>query len=103
MSNYRRDTMVKESIWTRQRRLQKEEQKLLTKLSFDFNSLAVELDNKDWDSATITAREVTDISAQLKSLTRELEDVDWIVESFDKINERMEKLEDILVEEGIGI
>jgi hypothetical protein len=95
--------MIKESIWSRQRRLKKDEKDILEVLRNDFRSMSVELDNDDWKAAAVSSDSITTACIKLHRMKDEIEDVDWIVGSFDRINERMEQLETALTEAGIGI
>ena len=89
---------MRDSIWTRQRKLHQQEQAILKDLRQTFKDLSVELDNDDWRAAATSARSVADLCDELTPITIEIEDVDWIVASFDRINERMEKLDQIVAD-----
>jgi hypothetical protein len=94
---------IRENIWTRQRKLQDREKDLLGAIRSTFKGLVAELDHDDWRSAAISADELTGFCVEQEKLEIELEDVTWIVDSFARINERMEQLESTLMEAGIGI
>jgi hypothetical protein len=94
---------IRENIWTRQRKLQVREKDLLGAIRSTFKGLVAELDHDDWRSAAISADELTGFCVEQEKLEIELFDVTGIVDAFDRINERMEKLESTLIEEGIGI
>ena len=98
MKNY-----FQESIWTRQRKLQDEEAKILAAMRTTFKSLGVELDNDDWRAGAVSADLLISQCVRQAEIERELEGVTPLVEGFDRINERMEQLEQTLMNEGIGI
>jgi hypothetical protein len=91
-----------DNIWTRQRKLQDREKDLLAGIRSTFKGLVAELDNDDWRAAAISSDELTGFCVEQEKLEIELEDVTWIVDSFARINERMEQLEATLIDEGIG-
>jgi len=81
------------NIWTRQRKLKDAEKAALDALRLAFKTLKSDLDNDDWRSAAEASDDVTTICVRLEKIERELENVDGIVDAFDRIERRMEKLE----------
>jgi hypothetical protein len=94
--NHRNDLelLMIDNIWSRQRKLKDAEKKTLEDLRTAFRCLDVELNDDDWDAAQATAKMIHHMLSSMKEIEQELEPVDWIVESFNDINKRMEKLED---------
>jgi hypothetical protein len=94
---------VRENIWTRQRKLQDREKGLLAAIRSTFKGLVAELDNDDWRAAAISADELTGLCAEQELLEIELFDVTDIVDSFARINERMNEIEEAMIDAGIGV
>jgi hypothetical protein len=89
-----------ENIWTRQHRLQKEERLLLDSMRSTFKGMGVELDNDDFKASATSADLLVTQCIRQVEIETELKDVNYLVDGFDKLNERMEKLEELAKSEG---
>jgi hypothetical protein len=89
-----------ENIWTRQRLLQNEEKTLLGHMRQTFKQLGEALDNDCWRAAATCSDEITTQCIRQVELETELGGVNELVEGFDKLNERMERLEGKASAEG---
>ena len=84
---------MRESIWTRERKLKEEEEFLLTSLRMHYKSLHAELDNDDWDAAKTTAVAIQECCIRQKMVERELENVTALCDGWERIEKRMDELE----------
>jgi hypothetical protein len=89
-----------ENIWTRQRRLQTEEERLLESMRDCFKGLGTALDTDDWKTGASYSDQLVGHCVRQAEIERELHDVNDLVSRFDQINERMERLEEAAKAEG---
>jgi hypothetical protein len=82
-----------DSIWTRERKLNEEEKLLLIEIRRTFKGLATELDNDDWRASATSADLLITQCIRQDEIERELGNITPMIEAFDRIGERMEKLE----------
>ena len=92
-----------ENIWTRQRKLQDDHAEIIERLRKRFKALGLRLDGSDWKISAELSDEIISLCVRQVEIERELEGVTELVEGFDKINKRMEQLEQTLMDAGIGI
>ena len=84
---------MSESIWTRLRKLQDNEEGVLFNLRQNQKGLAAELDNDDWEGAATSAHAIMTDSIRMQEIERELENVNALAEGYERIAEGIELLE----------
>ena len=84
---------MSESIWTRQRKLKEREEKVLENLRERQKNLANQLEHDNWGDAALSANTIMILCIRMEEIERELEDVDALVEGWQRISNGMELLE----------
>jgi hypothetical protein len=74
-------------------RLERERSHLMETIQNDFVGMGAEIDNIDWHAASASATRLAESTARMSEVALELDDVEWIINSFDRITKRLEELE----------
>jgi len=84
---------MSDSIWTRQRQLKERENLLLEVLRENLKRVTRHLDNDNWGDATHAANIIMITSIKMEGIERELENVNELVDGWERISKGMELLE----------